>query len=74
MSCIFVKGIRNREEKERAARMITSSEVDQILTLVPRDDKNTESHREFMNRWLHDHVTNIFLELVDDHVGPVYWS
>ena len=43
-----------------------------MLTLVPQDDKNTESHSEFMNRWLYDHVTNIFLELVDDHVGPVY--
>ena len=72
MSCRFVRGIRNREEKGFVARMITSGEVEQILTLVSQDDKNTESHSEFMNRWLYDHVTNIFLELVDDHVGPVY--
>ena len=45
-----------------------------MLTLVPQDDKNTVSHSEFMNRWLYDHVINIFLEVVDDHAGPVYWS
>lgn len=85
MSCRFARGIRNREEKEFVAGMITSGEVEETrvlrelrnLNIRAQDDKSTESHSEFINRSiprLRERVANVFLEVVDDHLGPIYRS
>jgi hypothetical protein len=77
----LVRCFRDREEKELAARMITSDEVNKsgilrklrdIQTPVQQTRQNAESHCKFINRSvpiLRERVAGVFLEVVDDNLG-----